>query len=681
MLKIIRKYNKSILVVGGSLLMVAFLMPQAIQQLGKARMGKPVGSMDGHKITIAQYDLALRELRAMDSFFGAAGGTIPFALDEDSRTEHWLLLTAEAKQAGLVAGAAEGETLLPILARDFVTNYYRQQYRENANSYMQAFPDQVEQLVGVQHQLLANAKNQAAGAARLTFTQFDEGLAKLRGVVRLMNTYQAAERISDRQAIAIADSLADSVLIDAVFLSARDLADKDLTPTPEELQAHFEQFRDLRPGEGEFGIGYMLPPRVKIEWIELNRPAMEEAVKISLIDATKFWQQNRDRFPGDFKAERDKVESELRKAEVDRIMATAESIVRSAILTTLRPLETDGHYRVLPDNWADIKPDYFKLAEQVVTTVKDRHGITIPLPAVYVRDAEWLDGNMLAGLPGIGQATVQFERQQATFPQMAMMVRELAGDTVFGLQLNVPAADLPALGPDGSKYYFTLLDAAAESVPESIDEYLLPELITTNWRALKWYEAFNASADKAITAITDSGLEAFAKTFGKRKNSLLPDGTEYPNAPDKVIVQKNARVLENRTLYLRNLEESTEVIEGVRAKARGIDAMTPIDDVPLDDRVVIVPIPGKLGVLVAQMNGIEPLTQETLPTYADFARRMHREETFKGAGIPYPFRFAVLQSRHAFTMKADKEETEPDAPTDEGSTKPETVEDETASQD
>ncbi len=676
MLKIIRKYNKFILVVGGSLLMVAFLMPQAIQQIGKARMGKSIGSMDGRKISVAQYDLAVRELRAMDGFFGEAGGVIPFALDEDFRAEHWLLLTAEARQAGLVAGAAEGETLLPILARDLVTNMYRQQYRENANNFMQAFPDQVEQLVTVQHEILARAKGQSAGSARLTFVQFDEGLAKLRGVVRLMNTYQKAERLSDRQTLAIADRLADSVLIDAVYLNARDLADKDLEPSPADLQTHFERFCDLRPGEGEFGLGYKLPPRVKLEWIELNRPAMEEAVTISLIDADKFWKQNRDRFPGEFADERESVEAELRKAEVDQVMKTAESVIRSAILTTLRPLETDGVYRVLPDNWADIKPDYIKLAEQIVSTVQERHSITLPLPGVYVRDATWLDGGMLAQLPGIGRATIKFERQQASFPQMVMQVPELVGENIFGVQLGVPAADLTAVGPDGSRYYFTPLAAAPESVPDSIGDLLNPEQLTNEWRALKRFEAFIASADQTAATVAESGLEAFAKGFGTRQ---VP-GAENAVGPDKVLVQKNARVLENRTINLRNLEQQAEVIEGVRAKARGIDPMTPIDDVALTDRVVIVPVPGRLGVLVVQINGVEPLTRETLPTYADFALRLHRQETFQGVGVPYPFRFDILAQRHGFALKPNNDGEEIDSPSDEKAIGPETSEAETMSE-
>ncbi|VAX38906.1 hypothetical protein MNBD_PLANCTO03-732, partial [hydrothermal vent metagenome] len=171
------------------------------------------------------------------------------------------------------------------------------------------------------------------------------------------------------------------------------------------------------------------------------------------------------------------------------------------------------------------------------------------------------------------------------------------------------------------------------------------------WRALKRYESLVASADEEIAAIVDGGLEAFAKSFGKRKVV----GAEGAVGPDKVIVQKNARVLESRTIGLRGLEEQAEVIEGVRAKAQGIDPLTPIDEVPIIDRAVVVPVPTRLGVLVAQINGIEPLTRETLPTYADFARRIHRQEAFRGVGVPYPFRYSVLASRHNFSMKAPKD--------------------------
>lgn len=42
MLKFLRKYQAWIMAVGGSLLMIAFLLPQAIQRFGNMARNKPV---------------------------------------------------------------------------------------------------------------------------------------------------------------------------------------------------------------------------------------------------------------------------------------------------------------------------------------------------------------------------------------------------------------------------------------------------------------------------------------------------------------------------------------------------------------------------------------------------------------------------------------------------------------
>ena len=656
MLKVMRKYNKVILVVGGTLLMVAFLMPQAIQQLGRARMGKSIGSMDGHKITLSRYDLATRELHAMEAFFTEAQLVFPIGRDQKSRGDHWLLLTAEAEPAGEVGGPLEGESLIPVLAEEIAYSELQRQ------SYSPPDPQIVQQFTPMVQQVLEKAKAQAAGSARMMPEEFDQALARLRGVWRMLNMYKDAERLSDRQTIAIADKATDSVVIDGVFLDAVVLTDETLEPTPEQLQAHFERFRDLRRGEGEFGIGYRLPPRVKIEWIELDRVGMGEAIKISLIDSKKHWQLNRDEFPGLFEAEREEIEGILRKAEVDRVMGTADSVLRSAVLTVLRPFEKDGAYRVLPDNWAELKPDYTKLAEEIVSTVRERHGITIPLPGVYIRNAEWLDGQGLRELPGIGAAQVTFERQRFSFPQAAMLVRGLSDDNPFGVQIGVPAVDLTAMSAGGNKYYFTVLDAAPEGVPASIEELLDPDQLTTDWRALQRYDALAAAAEGMKATVAEQGLEAFAKSFGARESAPAPEGTTPPPPQDKVLVQRNARVVEGRVQGMANLSDSQEVIEAVLAQAKAIDPMTPIDEIPLDRRVVAAPVPGRLGVLVAQINGVEPLTREKLTWAADYAKRVRREETFAGVGIPFPFQFPVLKQRHTFSLKTASDDEGAETP-------------------
>ena len=47
MLKFLRKYQGIILVFGGVLLMIAFLIPQALQKMGKGAGAQVVGTIDG----------------------------------------------------------------------------------------------------------------------------------------------------------------------------------------------------------------------------------------------------------------------------------------------------------------------------------------------------------------------------------------------------------------------------------------------------------------------------------------------------------------------------------------------------------------------------------------------------------------------------------------------------------
>ncbi|MDQ7014503.1 MAG: hypothetical protein Q9O74_11490 [Planctomycetota bacterium] len=654
MLKAIRKYNKLILGVGGTLLLIAFLMPQAIQQLGQASKGKAVGTMGGHKITLAEHDRATRELKAVEDFYSelsAFGVGYPLGgLNRDEKVAHWMLLTHEAEQAGMVGGADEGAQLLPLFAQQIVQNSFQQLFGSQANRYMQTNPEEVRTREAEALQFLGRIKLQVANQARLMETEFDQTLAKLQGVLRMLNAYRYAERLSDSQTMLIAQRLGDSVIVDAAMLSARRLIDETIEPTPEQLREHFDRFRELRIGEGEFGIGYKLPPRVKVEWLELSPRAISNVLTVSLIEATKLWQQNRDRFPGEFDAEREKIDSELKNAELAKVMGTAESVIRSAILSAVRTLEIegDGTYRVLPDDWASRKPDFLKIADQVVATVQEAHGLTIPTPAVYVRDGSWLDGGMLSKQPGIGAATVRFGRQTAEFPGLVMAVRELAGDSILGLQVGVPSTDLVLESPDRSRYYFTVLDAAAESVPDSPDDLLDPERLTADWLALQRYRELTNRTDEFAALVEAEGMTAFAESFGEYVPKSNIVGYE-PEPQPRVTVSTRARITSEGTSGLRGLDNNETVIREVLARTATIDPLSPIEDVPLPDRIVDVQVPEVLTVLVTQIQRIEPLTRELMPVFVRYAQQEHIRETFP-TGMPIPYRYDILKRRHGFSL-------------------------------
>ena len=99
MLKFLRKYNKFILVIGGSLLMVAFLAPQAIQQIGKIQ-NRTVATMDGRNVKERELFEAASELRAVNALGGTGGtATALLNLSQGSGSDadlHWYLLPKEA---------------------------------------------------------------------------------------------------------------------------------------------------------------------------------------------------------------------------------------------------------------------------------------------------------------------------------------------------------------------------------------------------------------------------------------------------------------------------------------------------------------------------------------------------------------------------------------------------------
>ncbi|MCH8165123.1 MAG: hypothetical protein IH889_05900, partial [Planctomycetes bacterium] len=102
MFKFLRKYNKYILAVGGTLLMITFLIPVAFQSLlpvaGQQRATwAQVGQDKVTAADLAQIQQELQLLQVLPPLRGV--GTI-------DQPEHWYLLVREAESAGLIGGSS-----------------------------------------------------------------------------------------------------------------------------------------------------------------------------------------------------------------------------------------------------------------------------------------------------------------------------------------------------------------------------------------------------------------------------------------------------------------------------------------------------------------------------------------------------------------------------------------------
>ena len=124
MLKIIRKYQLIILVIGGSLLMVVFLFEPIIGRISPDPRKSTVGKFsDGTKLTgfdfqYASSDLSILKVVVPILLLPENNGGLGIEQGQGDASElHWLLLTKQANDAGLIGEAGEGRTWITELAQ------------------------------------------------------------------------------------------------------------------------------------------------------------------------------------------------------------------------------------------------------------------------------------------------------------------------------------------------------------------------------------------------------------------------------------------------------------------------------------------------------------------------------------------------------------------------------------
>ncbi|MDP6693284.1 MAG: hypothetical protein QF444_03075, partial [Phycisphaerales bacterium] len=202
MFKFLRKYSVWILGFGGSLLLIAFLAPNVIQQLAQ-RAGyagtKQATVGDGESVGYEQWQKNVSESQIIDRL----GVSLP-RIGSIESPAHWFLLTREADLAGLTPSI-------------------------NAVSIDSTTVSNISRNTGVSPQRVL------------------ETLAHLEGVQRLIQTYQTAGRFSDRRIQDAADKYLSSVSVETLVIPAKS---NDASISEDDLIAQFEEWKNVPEGEG-----------------------------------------------------------------------------------------------------------------------------------------------------------------------------------------------------------------------------------------------------------------------------------------------------------------------------------------------------------------------------------------------------------------------------------------------
>ncbi|PKL33705.1 MAG: hypothetical protein CVV40_00460, partial [Planctomycetes bacterium HGW-Planctomycetes-2] len=424
MLKFFRRYNKIILVVGGSILMVLFLLPTGMNRILGAGTGATEATLDGRSVTRGEMIEAARDLQIVAQFTPAL---IEILGLDNRNADHWFLLTQCAARAGLVGGPADGHEFITRMAE--TTYQWRllqagqfdpqlaAQYRTQREAIVQNLISSTE---SARDQYLATSPNPES---------LDRALAHAYGVFRLLELNTTAEVYSTNDAIDLAKRIFDTATISYAAIPAGTVG-IEIEPTTEDLQAHFEEYKAIDRATDPMGVGYLMPNLVDVEWLTMDRAAAEARLTLDPIEVNKYWRQNRDFFPGEFAEAQPEVEKAFRRVRSDALFARINELIRRRLHSSTASLPQQGKFKVLPADWETTRPALDTLAREVSEAVAPEFGLGPGQELMTVGGPlRKISAENLQLITGIGQSKhIINSSTSVTFAQYAFNVRELGGD-------------------------------------------------------------------------------------------------------------------------------------------------------------------------------------------------------------------------------------------------------------
>ena len=688
MLKFLRKYNLIIMVIGGSLLMVVFLLQPILTRLAPDPGKRKAATLGDTIITRNDLSDASNDIAILNRF-------LPFIvfnlnLDPEHKDDHYLLLLHEAKSSGLVGEAGDGASWIPELAAEQARIQAAQQLMQQGipRQFIDQFlnsPAQIQQIaqqaIALQPELLAHRERTAAGLGA-PVERLDQALANARGIARLRARYTRAIRLSDRVAISEASKNMNSAVADIITLGA-DLFEDDIPePTEAQLQAHFEQFADEIPGSGDMGFGYRQPPSVKLAWLTLDPAVLADAIELDPVEVRKRYAQDRDRYPGEFADERAAIEAQMRAQRVENLMVEADAIIRRMVLAATRRLEEDDQgYKILPDNWNEQRPRLTQLATAISDELARSAGVNIPLPEVQVRNADWLSAQDLSQLMPLGRAGIRVGSTTIPVYNLPNIVREneTGIESPLRAQVGVTLVNAPALDAAGRRYYITILDARPESPPDSLDD--VREQVTADVREKLAYERLLELQEPLIELARAEGLKAIEDRFSTVSDEPEldenADPIEQQNFGPKVDDLVQLRLTDIRSLVrprlLDNRLRDADIREPIiNAAAQRLDPTAPLGALPQDQAIVAASDPAQRILAIARLQAFRPMTVEEFRMRSGFLVGQIAVNLLIDAtdeNDPNPFAYDALKTRLNYVRVDDEDNASsadaPDTQTDD----------------
>jgi len=526
--RFLRRYSRILLMVFMSLLLVVFLIGDVVGRAARQRENpkRKVGQAFGKDIYTTDLDLAKNKQTIL--------GWLGF---QDSQfVDHPLdmyLLLEEARRLGVQLGREQAKAILPRLGVTPERLRFIQQRTDRSYDWIYDLAAEwlgVEELVAVQ----AAALGPSLPRAELAFRDEHE---------------EAQVLLSVLDANAFIDSIPP--------------------PTEEELAAFFEETKS-RPTshtEDELRFGYLLPDRVRVEYLTVDPRQVEPKIRIREADAERFYRDYAANYrkpaappqtqPGEtrpatefvtmtYEEARERVRRDFRTHKaIEEAQRLIDEIQRTAYQPwQAQPRDEHGFHQPLPES-AVVRLSTLKErfsdrypVEYAQTELLDRSGLMShfdPRPP-YIRDD-----------PELGRANspapfyIEGAREIPIW-DLAMRVKGLftpdPRDTSPVLCLLEPSPLLHRRGTDpGTRqkgfvqgYIFCVTEVAPSGPPETLAE--VRDGLVEDWRLLKAYALAGQYAEKLAARAREVGLTAAIEEFQELRGLLAAaEQTAQPVGP------------------------------------------------------------------------------------------------------------------------------------------------------
>jgi hypothetical protein len=632
MFKFLRKYNKMLLAVFGVLLMITFLIPEAFNQFSQ-RAAQQTGTVatvgEQETISAAEWRNYQQEVEALDRLTSVGVMQQLPGLGVIRDPQQWYLLVREATAANLT----------PVLeVRD-------------------ASDQSVQQLMAV------------AGTRDPTLIRRVQ--EHYMGVLQLLNLYMTGDLYSDVRLRSDAERLMYGITAKTVIVQP-DPDGSSLQPTGAQIEEQMKKYADKLAGEGEFGFGYKLPDRVKIEWITIPvasiRGLVENAPAMDRIEQFRHWKKGPSKpevtfppYPSDGAAA--DIPEVVRTDLLNQLLTRQSDDIAKFAADTLRlsrrgTPEKDG-YLVLPENWETTQKTLPQLAEDLRTRFK------IDLPAYQARGDAWLALSDLAALPGIGTATTdKISNTPVSLNDLVKAAKEFGGNPTILMQEGVPGP--PLRDAEGNLYVFRIIDTDPTRQPTSVDE--VREQVVKDLKRQDEYQKLKQELP---------ALEAEARSNGLLAVALARDTIVQPpmsiglwNEQTVNMLAQYGIPLSSQPSALPIIGADKDTVQAILDRARqSLPAGMPASQTTPEQRVFAAPSDNKLAVVIVDVTAQHPLTRESfdrLVSSGAIQQIVAQEDADEQRSVDKAFSLEALVKRNNFKFQNADADADPDAGQDSG---------------